>query len=60
MASAKLIVVFFSLFVLMLLTSPYELKVSDKHSPKECARNEWEGYGWLGDGKRVYGFIFVK
>lgn len=44
----------------MLLTSPYELKVSDKHSPKECARNEWEGYGWLGDGKRVYGFIFVK
>ena len=42
--STKLIVVyFFSLFVLMLLTS-YELKVSDNHSPKECVRNEWGGY----------------
>ena len=58
--STKLIVVyFFSLFVLMLLTS-YELKVSDNHSPKECVRNEWGGYRWLGDGKGVYGFIFVK
>lgn len=59
-ANTKLIVVFFSLFVLMLLTSLYELKVSDMYSPKICVRNEWEGYRWLGDGKRVYGFTFAK
>ena len=61
-ASTKLIVVyyFFCLFVIMLLTSPYELKVSDKYSPKVCVRNEWEGYRWLGDGKSVYGYIFAK